>query len=301
MASSATGLNWDDLRLVLAVAEHGTLSAAAVALRISHPTLSRRCRLVEDRLGVRLFERMPGGWTLTDAGEDMCVLALRMRGDIAALEERIAGRDDNLHGSVRLTAPDAVSDHLLPAILADLCRELPRITIDLVVNNQTLPLARRSADIALRVTNSPDPALKGRRVGTIAMAVHAEAALAARHADPVDGPWVGYDDALACSGPGAWITAELPPDAIRFRANTLPGAAQAIRAGIGFGLLPCFVGAALPDVVRVAPPVPELSTELWLLVHPQMARVPPRVRAVGDALAGALKALAPRLSGDDGL
>lgn len=298
MASQSTLLNWDDLRVVLAVAESGTISGAAAVLRISHPTLSRRLRQIEQRLGVRLFDRTPSSCRPTEAGEEMKTLASRMREEVAALEGRIAGRDQNPHGPVRLTAPDAVSEYLLPGMLAKICREAPELTIELMVSNQVLSLAQRAADMALRVTDTPDPALRGRRVGTVAMAVYAETSLAKALPNDraADQPWVGYDAALACTKPGAWVAAHVPDRCIRFRANTLPSAAQAVRSGIGFGILPCFVGGSIPGVVRVEPPIPSLELGLWLLVHPDIARVP-RVRAARNALARMLKAATPVLSG----
>ncbi|MAM75590.1 LysR family transcriptional regulator [uncultured Tistrella sp.] len=296
--SQVSGLNWDDLRLVLIVAEQGTMTAAAVTLRISHPTLSRRLRQIEAGLGVRLFDRTPPRWRLTAAGEEMRDLAIRLRDDIQGLESRIRGRDDAPGGVVRLTAPDAVAEYLLPGVLASLCRELPDVTVELVVSNEVVSLAGRAADIALRVTEAPDPVLKGRRVGTVAMAVHADAELARKWTDgnPADRPWIGYDAGLACTGPGRWVAARIPESRIRFRANTLPGAAQAVRSGIGFGVLPCFIGAAIPGLVRVSEPLTGLSLGLWLLVHPEMARVP-RIRSAADALARALRTLAPVLDG----
>jgi DNA-binding transcriptional LysR family regulator len=300
MASQSKILNWDDLRIVLAVAEAGTISGAAAALRISHPTLSRRLRSMEQRLGVRLFERMPSSCLPTEAGEEMRLVAARLRDEIAAVEGRIAGRDKDPRGPVRLTAPDAVSEYLLPGMLAEICREAPDLTIELMVSNQVLSLAQRSADIALRVTDAPDPALRGRRVGTVAMAVYAERALAASGPmdDGADRPWVGYDAALACTKPGAWVAANVPDRCIRFRANTLLGAARAVRSGIGLGMLPCFVGGSIPELMRMTPPISSLELGLWLLVHPDIARVP-RVRTACDALARKLKAAAPLLSGED--
>jgi DNA-binding transcriptional LysR family regulator len=292
------GLNWDDLRIVLAVAEHGTLSASAIALAISHPTLSRRLRQIEDRLGTRLFERTPTSLRLTAAGEDMRSLALRLRDDISALERRIGGRDSGKDGPVRLTAPDAVSEYLLPSILAALCREQPGLTIDLVISNQVLSLAQRSADLALRITPQPDESLRGRRVGTVAMGIYAADGMPVP--ETLDGlaglPWVGFDAALACTGPGEWIARNVANNDIRFRANTLLGAAQAVKSGIGCGVLPCFVGGSIRGLTRIGGPLPALDLPLWLLVHPEMARLP-RIRRAGDALAAKLKQAAPLLVG----
>lgn len=293
-----TILNWDDLRIILAIAEQGTLSGAAAHLRISHPTLSRRLRRIEHRLGTRLFERTPGSLRLTAPGEEIKALALRMREEICALEQRIGRLDTNPDGAIHLTAPDALSEYVLPDILAELCSENPGLTVDLVVSNQVLPLAQRAADIALRITSSPTETLRGRRVGTIAMAIYAARGLPVPESlgNLAGVPWVGFDASLACSGPGTWVARNIAESDIRFRANTLLGAAQAVRSGIGCGVLPCFVGGSITDLVRIGAPLPELSLPLWLLVHPEMARLP-RIRRASDALAEKLKRAAPLLTG----
>ncbi len=298
ISSRSTVLNWDDLRFILAIAEQGTLSGAAASLRISHPTLSRRLRYIEKRLGTRLFDRTPSNLRLTAAGMEAHQLALRMRDDIVDLERRISSRDTDSRGPIRLTAPDAVSEYLLPSILAELCKEQPELTLELVVSNQVLSLAQRSADIALRITNSPTESLTGRRVGTVAMAVYAVKNLPApKTLDRLtDLPWVGFDDALACSGPGTWITQHIPDGNIRFRANTLLGAAQAVRNGIGYGLLPCFVGGSIPELNYMEVPLPDLAQPLWLLVHPDIAHLP-RIRRACDALAKKLMQAEPLLTG----
>lgn len=295
---STTFLNWDDLRITLTLAEDGTLSGAATRLRISHPTLSRRLRQIERRAGARIFERTPTGLHLTAAGEDMKQLALRIREDIASLERRIGNRDTDPSGPIRLTAPDAVSEYLLPNILAELCRENEGLTIDLVISNQVLSLAQRAADIALRITDNPTESLRGRRVGNVAMAIYATRSMSIPESLGTYAgiPWVGFDAALACSGPGTWTTKNIAEIDIRFRANTLLGAAQAIRSGIGYGVLPCFVGGSIPELIRLSAPLPSLSQPLWLLVHPEIAGMP-RIRRACDALAAKLKQAETLLTG----
>lgn len=297
-ARTSSALDWDDLRIALAVAEHATLSAAAAHLRISHPTLSRRLQLMERRLGARLFDRTPSGLRLTPAGEEVQQLAQRLRDDIAALERRIGGRDAGSDEPVRLTAPDAVAEYLLPGLLADLSRQQPALKIHLIVSNQVLSLAQRAADIALRITESPDDTLRGRRIGTVAMAVYAARSLGAHESpDRLTGqPWVGFDAALACSKPGAWVARHVADSDVCFRANTLLGAAQAVRAGIGCAVLPCFVGGAIPELVRIGEPIAELALPMWLLVHANIARLP-RIRRASDALAAGLAQAAPLLNG----
>lgn len=293
------GLDWDDLRVALAIAESGTLSGAAIALHISHPTLSRRLQRMERRLGTRLFDRMPSGLRPTAAGDEVRELALRFRDDIAALERHIGGRDEGHVGTVRLTAPDAVSEYLLPHVLKALCATHPQLRIDLLVSNDIVPLAQRTADIALRVTSKPAESLRGRQVGTVAMAVYASHQLlpADKSAVP-DAPWVGFDASLACSGPGVWLAEHVSESAVRFRANTLLAAAQAVKSGLGFGVLPCFVGQSLEGVDQVGAPIPELSQALWLLMHADAATMP-RVRAASAALAAEIKRASVLLAGCD--
>ncbi|WP_157069649.1 LysR family transcriptional regulator [Sandaracinus amylolyticus] len=298
--TSPSGASWDDLRIVLAIAERGTLSAAATTLGISHPTLSRRLRGIEERLGTRLFDRTPSSLRPTAAGEEMRALAVRLRDEIAALERRIEGRDSGVDGTVRLTAPDAVSEYLLPNVIAALCAEERGLRLELIVSNQALSLAQRAADVALRVTASPDPSLRGRRVGHVCMAVYGarEVVRGAREPGELGGvPWIGFDAALACSGPGEWVARHVPERDLRFRANTLLGAARAARAGIGCALLPCFVGGSIPELVRVGAPIDALELPLWLLVHPDVARVP-KIRRAADALAAKLRDTVPLLRGD---
>ncbi|MGQ3052131.1 MAG: LysR family transcriptional regulator [Roseateles sp.] len=290
-------LQWDDLRMVLAIAEHGTLSAAALQLNISHPTLSRRLQGIERRLGTRLFDRLPTALRPTEAGDAVRQLALRWRDDAAALERRIGGLDAAADGPVKLTAPDAVAEYLLPDMLASICRTHAGLQVELLVANQVLSLSQRKADIALRVTSKPDDSLTGRQVGSVAMAVYVASDLADRAAEGGGMPWVGFDAALACSGPAVWLAQHAPQGGVRLRANTLLGAARAVRAGIGCGVLPCFVGGALPGVVRLGGPLPELVQPLWMLMHRDAARLP-RVARASQALADQLRLAAPRLNGD---
>jgi DNA-binding transcriptional LysR family regulator len=253
---------------------------------------------MERRLGTVLVERQPGGLALTTAGEEACALGREWRSQITALERRIGQRDVTVAGVVRLTAPDAVSEYLLPEVIASLRQSEPSLQLELIVANQPLSLAQREADLALRVTAAPDDTLKGRQVGEVAMAVYAPQGLRLpRQPDPWRGlPWIGFDGALACQGPGAWMRDHVPDELICFRANTLLGAAQAVRSGVGCAVLPCFVGATLPQSQRISEPLPGLTQPLWLLAHAEVASRA-RVQRASRALASRILALAPRLSG----
>lgn len=288
--------DWDDLRVVLAVAEHSTLAAAAQSLKISHPTLTRRIKMIEERLGTPLFERGPKTLELTETGLDLKSLAERWRDEITELERHLAGRDRRPAGPVRLTAPDAVAEYILPDILAAFNREHPRIVIELVVSSNVLSLQQRAADIAIRITDQPDPSLIGRRIGSVGMAIYAERSLAASLTSG-DEPWIGYDGNLACHKPGLWVASNVPDERIAFRSNTLLGIIRAVRSGMGLAILPCFVGDADPQLARIGERLTELDIGLWLLADRATADVP-RMRTTLDGLAKGLMASRRRMAGE---
>jgi DNA-binding transcriptional LysR family regulator len=277
--------SWDDYRYVLAVAEAGGLSAGARRLGVSHPTVYRRLRALEARLGVRLFDRLPGGYVPTTAGAEIVREATALAGTVAALERRLAGRDLGPVGVVRLTAPDTLATHLLPEMLEVLRRQSPAIVVELVMSNEFLPLTRREADIALRPTDNPPEHLVGQRIASIGHGAYASAA-------DIDG-WIGFDDGLAHLATARWMAAHVAPARITLRVNTLIAMQAAARAGLGIALLPHFMASGL---VPMSGPTEPLLTPLWLLTHRDLRRVP-RVRAVLDGLAGLFRRLDLSVSG----
>lgn len=285
--------SWDDLRLVLAVARAGNLSAAARRLGVNHATVYRRLGALEAHLGARVFERLRAGYAPTAAGEDLLRTAARVEAEMDDLERRLAGRDHRLSGTVRVTAPDDVAEHLLIGPLARFRARYPDIVLELVLDNRMLSLTRREADVAVRPTAAPDETLVGRRVARLASAVYGAAAVAGRApagpADLAGRPWVAWEEGAGPPAMARWMARHVPPDATVYRANSLLNLLAAIRAGIGLGVLPCFLGDGARDLGRVLPPQEDLATGLWLLTHRDLQRTA-RVRAVLDALYRDLRA-----------
>ena len=278
-------LSWDDFRFAQAIAETGSLGGAAERLGVNHSTVFRRLAQIEERLGSRLFERSRTGYALTPCGEEMVRLAERMGDDIVAFERKVTGHDLRPSGELRVTTNDPVLVHLLSGVLAEFRAAYPDIVLDVVVTNEELNLSKRDADVAVRSTVDPPEALIGRRVATVAWAVFGSPALAgepfAPAGDAATRPWVGFGDALAALKPAKWLRDKVGAERVACRIDSVLGLAAAAAAGIGLALLPCFVGAATPGLVRLAPPVPELDTALWLLTHPDL-RNTARVRAFLD-------------------
>jgi DNA-binding transcriptional LysR family regulator len=291
-------LSIEDLRLVRAVRETGSLSAAARALGLDHSTAFRRLGAAEARLGARLFLRARAGYAATAAGEEMAAAAARVLDDLEETARRLAGGDLTPTGVVRVTMPDTLVATVAP-MLAAVAAVHPGLELETVSANGFLALTRREADAALRAADAPPEHLVGRRVATVATAPYvrrAHPAAAGGTAADAARDWIGLDESLAHLKGAGWLRRSVAAERIRLRANTLLGVQATVRAGAGAGLLPCFLGDADPDLVRLGPPLPDLATPLWLLTHPDLRRAA-RVRAVIDGLAARLGAMAGAFEG----
>jgi DNA-binding transcriptional LysR family regulator len=284
-------LDWDDLRYFLAVARAGSLSGAARNLGVNHSTVLRRLSGLEARLDARLFERFQTGYSMTAAGEDLRARLEPLAGEIDALERQLGGLNAALTGTIRITSTDTLAHGLLAPSLAQFRRAHPGIQLELVVNNSFLNLTRREADVAVRPSNAPPDNLVGRPVGAIQTAVYASKEYLRRSdLPPTDWaahPWVAPDEALGHLAQARWFAAHVPPERAALRADSLLGMADAVRAGIGLGLLLCLLAERDGDLVRLAPPPPDLDTQVWILTHPDLRRVQ-RIKALTDHLYGTL-------------
>lgn len=282
-------MNWDDLRLVLAVARAGTLSGAARQLRVTHSTVFRRLRSIEEELGVRLFERFRDGYSATPAGEAMAALAARFADDFVALERRLSGQDLRPSGTVRITTTDTISEMVMRHVPA-LRAAHPDILLEITVSNAMASLTRRDADIAVRPVPEPPEILVGRRIANIKHSVYASPAYLSNLAggDRSSLHWIGLDDALATTVIGRWLRENVQDSQIGLRVDALPALKDAACAGVGVALLPCYVGDQETRLRRVpGAPVPDAHSALWLLTHSDLKRTA-RIRAVMDFLANAL-------------
>jgi len=282
---------WDDLRTLLAVAEQGSLAGAARVLGVNPSTVFRRVKEFEDAHGLRLFDRLPGGYQLTPGGEELLAAAREMKAVVDELERRLAGQDLRPEGELRVTTTDTLLHLVLPDILRRFREAFPGIVLAVSGANTMANLAERDADVALRPTQHPPESLVGRRLCAIAYGLYG-APGASR-----DGPWVGPDDSLAASSVGRWMQAHVAPGRVALRTDSLLSLRQLARAGIGCAVLPCYVGDRTRGLVRLEPqPMPGLETSLWLLTHPDLRRSA-RVRRFTAFMADALLPLVPLLEG----
>ncbi|MEC8164261.1 MAG: LysR family transcriptional regulator [Pseudomonadota bacterium] len=294
-------MNWDDMRVFLAVARDGSLSAAARHLKVTQPTVGRRLGQLESDLGTRLFDRLPDGFVPTQAGEELLPIAEDMEKAAHALQRRQATLADTVSGTVRLSVFEVPAQFMtihLPAIRAN----LPEIEIELSVNHMNANLSRREADLVLQVCLPDTPGLIARKLGELSYAVYGSRAYVA--ATPAargnkryqDCEWVAFDDDHVYFDGQTGLREKLAGRAPAIRMNNGHAIHDAVRNGAGLGVLPCFAGDSDPDLVRLTAPIQGVESDLNLVVHRDLKRVP-SVRAVMDELIRLFKQEAPRLAG----
>ena len=283
-AAAAGAGDWNDLRHALALARGGSLAAAAELLGVDATTVSRRLRALEEALGTPLFERNAGRMQPTGAGERLLERGARIEAEFAAL----AGLAEDLHGEVRgltrITAIDSLVTHALAPRVGALRVAFPDLDLELIGTDRNLDLARREADIALRLARPEQGDLVIRRLSSIDYAVYAGEGIPLDPTGWERAPdWVAYEVRLQHVPEMRWLAQRVPSERVRLRSNNLAALCAAVAAGVGHAVLPRMVGDAAPGLVRRSSTVPVLSRDLWLVVHRELRDVP-RVRVVCDWL-----------------
>lgn len=287
---------WDDLQLILSVARAGSFAGAAVRHKVSTPTIFRRAKAMEERLGTLLFHRDTTGVKLTAAGREAVSVAERLEQEVDQLEAQIRGRDVSVKGTLRLATVDTLVAGPLMPVLAGLRTAQPDLLVDLRVGIGMADLRAREVDAALRAGGEPPESLVGRRLCRIEVAVYAarDAGLGPRLEEA---PWVGPDEELGHLASARWLKERYFESRIAMRANSLQTLAAAVASGVGVGILPCYVADTDSRLIRLGGTLAELGSDLWFLTHPEL-RNAARVRVLSDHLAREFQRLRPLFEGD---
>ena len=283
-------MNWDDLRVFLAIGHARSLTEAANELGVNQSTVSRRLAAMERALDARLIERVEGGHALTAAGTELHATASNVAEEVARIDRRVAGRNARLSGRLRVTCTDNFSNSYLAPHFARFAQLHPDIDLDLATRYQHLSLARREADVAIRTTVKPSDTLIGRRLFRFALAVYGAAELVAElgeRPEPATLPWIGWDSEAYNR---LMILDHFPTARIRHRADSLLDMRSLARAGLGVAVIGCFAADPDPGLRRVYPePITDNKMDLWVLSHPDLWRAA-RVRAFTRFIADAFMA-----------
>ncbi|WP_375757559.1 LysR family transcriptional regulator [Corallococcus exercitus] len=274
------------MRFFVELARAGSLSSAARSLQVSHATVGRRVAALEEALGCTLFNRRADGYTLTAEGAAVLESAADMEERALAIQRR-AGQGGSLTGTVRLTAVEGLAERLLIPRVAGFRSQHPGIDLEVIEDSRSLSLARREADVAIRLARPRSGELFARRLSTLGYGVYA-----APRGDT--SAWVGYDDSFAHLPESQWLARHAAGARMALRANGLMVQLAAVRAGFGKALLPCWFAEQERGLVRLPPPAPLPEREVWLVVHRDLREVP-RVRALIDAVVAIFEAERERL------
>ncbi|MFS8050166.1 LysR family transcriptional regulator [Rhizobium sp. BR 314] len=275
-------LDWEDVRYFVALVRHGTLSATARALRVNHATVSRRLASLESVFGQPLFERRPEGFVLNEAGRAVLDETIVMEEAASAAFRRLEAGTATA-GLVRITVVRSLADGFIAERLGQLLRAHPQLDIELIADSRNLSLARREADLALRLGRPAKGELLTRRVATLEYGFYASHAYAARVAAGETPIFIGFDVDSEAVPEAAWVKRRFSGRRFALRSNSQTAQAAAAASGYGVALLPDWLAHSRQDLVVLdmgeAPP----PRELWLIMRPDIARIP-RVRLVADHL-----------------
>jgi DNA-binding transcriptional LysR family regulator len=282
-------MDWNLIRSFLAVAEHGTLAAAARSIGISQPTLGRHIDALEASLDLVLFARGRSGMALTDAGLSIMEEARAMRAEADRLAVKAAGRAQSLSGTVRITASEVVSTYILPPIIAALGVAEPDIQIELAPSNTVENLLSRDADIAVRMVRPVQNDVIARKTNDLAMGTYAHRDYLERFGTPSSTEElfrhriVGMDrsnliiDGMAAMGIRAQRTT------FDLRTDDQVAYIELIRAGAGIGFVASYIAGSDPRLRRILPEIAIPALPIWLASHQEL-RTSQRIRRVMDFL-----------------
>jgi DNA-binding transcriptional LysR family regulator len=284
-------LDWNDLRYFLAVARGGTLARAARQLGINATTVGRRLTALEEQVQARLFDRTPDGYLLTPSGRDLLPRAERMEEEAIALDREIIGADQRPQGIVRVTATEMLATRFIMPQMPHFQATYPGITLDLECTTRFVSLARREADVALRLARPHEDNVVSRRLSEVPLSLYASPAYVEQHGVPRD-PEVSlaghrailFADSRAFSVENEWLAPRLEGARVVLRSDSVSSIYAATLAGLGIALLPVAVAGKDPDLVCIPTATRPTPRVVWQTVHADLQRSA-RVRAVLDFLA----------------
>lgn len=284
----ASPMQWDSLKLFLAIASSGSLAAAARAMDVNHSTVFRRLNAFEEQLGGRLFERLGGAYRLTPLGEDVFARARQIQQDMDELERTVLGKDIQPKGVVKITAPHNLAYRFLPRYFRDFHRRYPEIQLELFVSNLEFNMSNRQADIAVRATDTPPEHLIGRKILDLKWGVYTARGQKARPDSMKDlkrfaliGATGGMKNLKAYRALDAKYA-----DSIHMRCDDMVSMSHFAEAGAGLAVLPD--DQVRKELVRLFDFEPAVTSKLWLLTHPDL-RHTERIRLVMEALGEAFR------------
>ena len=278
-------MDWDLCKTFVAVAETRSFAAAARQLRSSHPTVGRNIALLEGQLGTKLFARSNEGLSLTAQGRKFREHVEAMSAAALRAEAAVSAGGPQARGVVKLSIGATLAAHWLMPRMGAFLREHSHLQLEIITHPFPASVRRREADVVLRPVDSGEENLVGRRIGRLGTGFYASRDYAARRKLPERrDEWkehsiIGFADRESNAHLARWSDFITRQGSLVMRCSSQGDMLAAARAGLGITALSCFVAAAYPDLVRVAPQKLVSVADLWLLAHPDLVELP-ALRAV---------------------
>lgn len=282
-------MDWNDLRVFLAVAREGSHALAAQRLGVDATTVGRRLTALDQALGTLLFARHKRQLVLTGAGKLLKAKAERMEQEALDAQRQLSGRDTAIQGAVRVTAPDGLLQYVLMVAMPELTRRHPGLRLEFRADARALDLSAREADVALRLARPSQPALVARKLATVRFGLYASADYLERIGSPThstdlnDFASIELDVGMEKLPQLRWLQRSFPSRQIGLAVNSTALQVAACLAGHGIALLPTFVAARERRLCAVLPKLEIPTRTLWLVCHQQM-RENARVKLVNQWL-----------------
>lgn len=281
-------LDWDDLRLFLAVADTGTLTAAARACGLTQPTLGRRIQSLEQRLGQKLFQRTAAGFLLTDTGQALLPVARRMAEAADTALRQLSGQEAQLSGTLRISSFDWFSHYVLADYCAGFLRLHPQVSLELITDSRLFNLARREADLVFRLQPFAEPDIAQRKLLQLDYAVYASRDFDLRRLDaPQALQLISMDNYFSDLPDVTWLQQQFPGARICFQSNSREAQARLCTAGLGLAVLPVRMAQQIAGLQQLPLPTAPPPRQIWLGFH-QDLRHQRRLRAFVDFVTAAV-------------
>ena len=286
-------MNWDDMRFFLAVSREGTASGAGRQLGVKHTTVIRRIRAFGERLGSRLFDRLPDGYAMTQAAENMFEQALGMEALAQAADRKVFGQDAELAGPLKLTVGHDQANLLILPKLRTFTEAFPHIELQLLTTTGLVDLAAREADIAVRLTAKPPDYLVGREVMRLRHGIYGTTRTLRKLSNPVNVILFRSD-----AGHPPWVTENFSNARTALRVDDVSSMAAATGNHLGLSRMPCYIGDSDASLRRLDVPLKLSDWGVWILSHVDL-RATARVRVCREFLLETIERQRPLIQGEN--
>lgn len=275
-------MEWSDVRIFLAVVRSRSFGEAARTLGVSHPTVGRRIKALEDEAEQALFRRTTDGLVLTDAGDAVLALAESMEDSALAMERRLAGNHQRLEGILRISAAEWFAGYVLAPVLTELTQRHPAVVPEVIASYRLLNLSRREADVAFRIVPFTEPDIVQRRLMSIPYGLYGSAETAsAMQKDPASVGLILMNTAQSHFPDVAWLLDRCPQSPRVFTSTSRAVQAQMCLRGMGIAVLPRPLGDATAGLRRIETLGQPPGRDVWVGYHHDLRHMD-RLRAMLD-------------------